>query len=109
MRSSKVAAGSFRTSWSASTISPRLWGAMFVAIPTAIPAEPLMSRLGTLPGRRSGSLSVPSKLSVQEMVSFSMSRSISSASGLRRASVYRIAAGESPSMEPKFPCPSMRG
>ena len=38
---------------------------MLVAMPTAIPADPLTSRLGTLEGRTSGSFSVPSKLSVQ--------------------------------------------
>jgi hypothetical protein len=38
-----------------------------------------------------------------------MSVSISPAIGLMRASVYRSAAGGSPSTEPKFPCPSMSG
>ena len=38
-----------------------------------------------------------------------MSRSISIASGVMRASVYRMAAGLSPSMEPKLPWPSTSG
>ena len=33
---------------------------MFVAIPTAIPDEPLMSRFGSLAGRTDGSFWVPS-------------------------------------------------
>jgi hypothetical protein len=39
-------------------------------MPTAMPAEPLISRFGTFEGRRSGSLSDPSKLSDQLTVSF---------------------------------------
>ena len=35
--------------------SPRLWGGMFVAIPTAIPEAPLTSRLGNCAGRTTGS------------------------------------------------------
>jgi hypothetical protein len=42
-------------------------------------------------------------------VFFSRSASISAASAVSRASVYRIAAGASPSMLPKFPCPSTSG
>ena len=38
----------------ASTISPRRWGGMFVAIPTAIPAEPLTSRFGKRDGSDTG-------------------------------------------------------
>ena len=37
--------------------SVRLWGGMFVAIPTAIPAAPLTRRFGTLAGRTTGSCS----------------------------------------------------
>ncbi len=33
---------------------------MFVAIPTAMPDEPLMSRFGSLAGRTDGSCCVPS-------------------------------------------------
>ena len=50
-------ASSFRQ---ASTISPRLCGGMLVAMPTAMPAEPLISRLGMRAGRTSGSFSEPS-------------------------------------------------
>ena len=39
----------------ASTISPRWCGGMFVAIPTAIPDEPLTSRFGNREGRTVGS------------------------------------------------------
>ena len=44
----------------ASMVSPRLWGGMLVAIPTAIPVEPLTSRLGTRVGSTTGSVSLPS-------------------------------------------------
>jgi hypothetical protein len=40
----------------ASQISPRLWGAMFVAIPTAIPLEPLINKLGMAEGSTVGSM-----------------------------------------------------
>ena len=41
----------------ASTISVRLCGGIFVAMPTAMPSEPLSSRFGTRVGRTVGSLS----------------------------------------------------
>jgi len=44
----------------ASTTSRRLCGGMFVAMPTAMPDEPLMRRLGMRAGRTTGSLSVSS-------------------------------------------------
>ena len=44
----------------ASTTSDRLCGGMFVAMPTAMPEAPLMSRFGMRAGRMSGSLSEPS-------------------------------------------------
>ncbi len=37
------------------TTSRRLWGGMRVAMPTAMPEDPLMSRLGTLAGNTRGS------------------------------------------------------
>ena len=43
-----------------STTSPRLCGGMFVAMPTAIPDEPLTRRFGNAAGRTSGSVSAPS-------------------------------------------------
>src|SRR5438552_1725514 len=64
---------------SASTISRRLWGGMFVAMPTAIPLEPFTRRFGNFDGRTVGSFSVPSKLSIQSTVSFSRSSSIACA------------------------------
>ncbi len=93
----------------ASTTSPRLCGGMFVAIPTAMPWEPFTSRLGSFAGSTSGSLRVPSKLSVKSTVSSSTSLSISAAMAESLHSVYLIAAAESPSTLPKFPWPSMSG
>ena len=61
--------------------------AKMVARPTAMPLAPLTSRFGKLAGSMSGSLRVSSKLSRKGTVSLSMSRSISTASGVMRASV----------------------
>ena len=74
-----------------------------VAIPTAIPEDPLTNKLGILVGKTDGSLKESSKLGEKSTVSFSKSESNSSAVLLSLASVYRIAAGLSPSTEPKFP------
>ena len=93
----------------ASTISPRLCGGMFVAMPTAIPDEPFISRFGSFDGSTTGSLSEPSKLSTKSTVSSSTSWSISEAMAASLHSVYLIAAAESPSMLPKLPWPSMIG
>ena len=58
---SPIVASGLSTRWMmALTTSRRLCGGMFVAMPTAIPAEPLISRLGMRAGRTSGSLSLPS-------------------------------------------------
>ncbi len=76
---------------------------MFVAIPTAIPDDPLTRRLGKEAGRTVGSRLVPSKLSTRSTVSLSISFNNSSATFSRRASVYLYAAAGSPSTEPKFP------
>ena len=46
----------------ASMTSERLWGGIFVAIPTAIPEAPFTSRLGILVGKTEGSVSESSKL-----------------------------------------------
>jgi hypothetical protein len=46
---------------------------MLVAIPTAIPLEPLISRLGTLPGNTVGSVNESSKLGWKSTVSLLMS------------------------------------
>ncbi|KAF5030285.1 hypothetical protein DSECCO2_639690 [anaerobic digester metagenome] len=79
---------------------------MFVAMPTAIPLDPLTRRFGTRAGRTSGSLSDSSKLGTKSTVSFSISARSSSESFVSLASVYRMAAAESPSIDPKFPWPS---
>ena len=79
---------------------------MFVAIPTAIPVPPFNSRLGSLDGNTVGSLRESSKLFCQSIVSLSISASKSSEVFFILASVYLIAAGLSPSIDPKFPCPS---
>ena len=44
----------------AAIVSLRLCGGMFVAMPTAMPLEPLTSRFGKRAGRTSGSCSEPS-------------------------------------------------
>ena len=93
----------------ASHTSRRLWGGMEVAMPTAMPEAPLTKRLGTTAGSGKGSLRESSKLGKKSTVLRSRSASISSAIGASRASVYRMAAGGSLSMEPKFPWPSTSG
>ena len=89
--------------------SPKLWGGMFVAIPTAMPVAPFMRRLGTRLGRTVGSCMDWSKLGTKRTVSLSMSARSSIAIRESLASVYRIAPGGSPSTLPKFPCPSIKG
>ncbi len=60
IRVSKDAAGS-RSRWRAAAMtSPRLCGAMLVAMPTAMPAAPFTSRLGRPAGSTSGWVSLPS-------------------------------------------------
>ncbi len=47
--------------WSAaSQSSAALWGGIAVAIPTAMPCEPLARRFGNAPGNTTGSFSEPS-------------------------------------------------
>ena len=53
--SSVVASGLSISSMAASIVSRRLCGGMFVAMPTAMPADPLQSRLGKRLGRTVGS------------------------------------------------------
>jgi len=81
----------------------------FVAIPTAMPEVPLIRRLGILVGRTVGSSRESSKLSWKSTVLLSISDRVSSAIFLSLASVYLIAAGLSPSTDPKLPCPSISG
>ena len=71
----------------ASMDSERLCGAIFVAIPTAIPADPLTRRLGKRAGRTVGSTVESSKLFWKSTVSLSISRIISLARRFRRDSV----------------------
>ena len=86
--------------------SIKLCGGIFVAIPTAIPSDPFINKAGTEEGRTEGSFSVSSKFGSQLTVSLSRSFSISLDNFVIRDSVYLIAAALSPSIEPKFPCPS---
>ena len=58
--SSAVAVGCSSAHWTAAATSRRLWVGMLVAMPTAIPVEPLTSRLGNRAGRTTGSCSLPS-------------------------------------------------
>ncbi len=69
------------------TISFKLWGGMLVAMPTAIPLEPLTRRLGNRAGRTTGSCSESSKFGMKSTVDFSMSASSSAAMRERRDSV----------------------
>ena len=58
MISSRVASGWRMRCWAAAITSPGLCGAMFVAMPTAMPEVPLMSRLGNAEGRTDGCVRV---------------------------------------------------
>ena len=82
---------------------------MLVAMPTAMPLDPLTSRFGMPLGSTVGSSSRSSKLGAKSTVFLSMSPSISIAIRVRRHSVYRYAAAGSPSTEPKLPWPSTSG
>ncbi len=107
LSSSREAFGSDKRITSPSIISPRLCGGMFVAIPTAIPDAPFIIRPGIFEGSTFGSFVVSSKLAIKSTVFLSMSANNSSAIFASLASVYLYAAGGSPSMDPKFPCPSI--
>ena len=87
IRSASSASGLSRMQMQASMTSRRLCGGMFVAMPTAMPAEPLTSRFGKREGSTRGSFLDSSKFGSQSTVSFSMSRSISFESLDMRASV----------------------
>ena len=76
-----------RYSESNESVSTGLCGGMFVAIPTAIPDAPLISRFGRTAGRTEGSVSDSSKFGTKFTVSSSTSACISSPSGARRTSV----------------------
>ena len=47
-----------------SITSVKLWGGIFVAIPTAIPEAPLTNKAGILVGKTVGSFNVSSKFSL---------------------------------------------
>ena len=80
---------------------------MLVVMPTAIPSEPLTRRFGTRTGRTTGSFSVSSKFGTKSTTFLSRSAKYTSCVNFFNfASVYRIAAAPSPSIEPKLPCPS---
>ncbi len=89
-----------------SMTSPRLCGGMLVAMPTAIPDDPLTRSWGNLAGRTVGSLRDSSKFGMKSTVSLSMSASIWEESFAILTSVYLCAAGGSPSTDPKLPWPS---
>ena len=65
----------------------RLWGAIFVAIPTAIPEDPFTKRFGNLDGKTIGSFSSSSKFGIKSTVFLLISRSISLAIFDMRTSV----------------------
>ncbi len=58
--SSGVASGWCSTWMAASITSPMLWGGTLVAMPTAMPCDPLTSRFGNREGRTTGSDAEPS-------------------------------------------------
>ena len=87
MSCSTVASGLSMVNTMASHTSPRLWGGILVAIPTAIPSEPFTRRLGNFEGSTVGSFREPSKLSMKSTVSLSRSKRRSDAIFDRRASV----------------------
>jgi len=60
IKEASEASGCFRRCRAAAITSPRLCGAMLVAMPTAIPAAPFTSRLGRPAGSTSGWVSLPS-------------------------------------------------
>ena len=90
--------------WSIAAVnSSRLCGGIFVAMPTAIPLAPLRSKFGSRAGNTSGCIRESSKLATIFTVFRSRSERSSEEIVASRASVYLIAAGGSPSTEPKFP------
>ena len=75
-----------------SITSPKLWGGIFVAIPTAIPIVPFTKIFGNLDGNTDGSFSLSSKFGVKFTVSFLISLNNSSDIFDSLDSVYLIAA-----------------
>ena len=60
IKSLVVTSGLSMTSLTASMVSPKLWGGILVAIPTAIPVAPLTKRFGKRAGKTTGSRSLAS-------------------------------------------------
>mmetsp|Transcript_14797 Transcript_14797/g.61637 ORF Transcript_14797/g.61637 Transcript_14797/m.61637 type:complete len:386 (-) Transcript_14797:373-1530(-) len=88
MSASTPTSASSMSASSAAATSRRLCGGMLVAMPTAMPWLPLMSRFGSLAGSTAGSSVESSKLGAKGTVSLSRSaRSMSAAAGCRRHSV----------------------
>ena len=83
--------------------SVKLCGGIRVAIPTAIPSLPFNIKFGSLDGSTVGSFSESSKFGWKSTVFLSISSNICFEILSSLLSVYRIAAGGSPSIEPKFP------
>jgi hypothetical protein len=73
----------------ASTISLKLCGGILVAMPTAMPSDPLTSRFGNRAGSTDGSRSESSKFGCMSTVSLSRSDNSSVEMRARRDSVYR--------------------
>ena len=67
--------------------SVKLCGGILLAIPTAIPVEPLVSKFGTLEGKTEGSINESSYVGTKLTVSFSKSASNSCAIFRIRTSV----------------------
>ena len=65
----------------ASITSPRLWGGILVAMPTAMPSQPVTSRCGNCAGSTTGSLRCPSNVGRKSTVCFLISESSSTARG----------------------------
>ena len=91
-----------------STTSPRLCGGMLVAIPTAIPVPPFTRRFGKAEGNTVGSVCSLSYVGTKSTVSLSKSAIRATPMPESLASVYRAAAGGSPSGVPKLPWPITR-
>ena len=78
----------WRMCFTTATTSLMLCGGILVAMPTAIPLAPFMSKFGNIAGRHPGSSRSPSKFGWKSTVSSSMSCTIAIAASVRRASVY---------------------
>jgi len=92
-----------------SITSPRLWGNIFAIIPTAIPYVPFINKDGILTGKTTGSFNVLSKFFFIGTILYFKSSKNKLLILDNLASVYLIAAALSPSIEPKLPCPSIKG